>query len=124
MDLELEILDVWEKDGVSCERVRNRCGAYMPDQLRCFSTDSDMPGQLHLSCKCVDNVKDIASQMLPVQCRPNYEKWVSGPHSLPPVNAVPLLTSHMKECGMAVNIILPVVKLSVHTVQSSPYARR
>ena len=25
MDLELEILDVWEKDGVSCERVRNRC---------------------------------------------------------------------------------------------------
>ena len=27
MDLELEILDVWEKDGVSCERVRNRCGA-------------------------------------------------------------------------------------------------
>ena len=27
MDLELEILDVWEKDGVSCERVRNRCRA-------------------------------------------------------------------------------------------------
>lgn len=27
MDLELEILDVWEKDDISCERVRNRCGA-------------------------------------------------------------------------------------------------
>ena len=24
MDLELEILDVWEEDGAKCERVRNR----------------------------------------------------------------------------------------------------
>jgi len=28
MDLEVEILDVWEKDGAKCERVRNR---FMPE---------------------------------------------------------------------------------------------
>lgn len=57
--------------------------------MRRSFANSEKQGQLWLPLECERIVKDTISQMLLIQCRPNYEKWVSGPHSLPPVNAVP-----------------------------------
>ena len=60
-------------------------------ESECVAPLQIVTSKAHCGCllSVIKSIKSRSSQMLPVQCRPNYEKWVSGSHSLPPVSAVP-----------------------------------